>query len=157
MMILLTLRHFWKKSLKWLFIVPNEKLFCHKNFEIPCRDFKLAKYWNVLHNHYKWRVSTFEPLHGISKFLWLNNFSLGAMKKSFQGFFQKCLSLNKTIILTPSRQNNSIFSKGHQGSSIFFLPPFFAYKIIAKYQKIRNCLFKRHLDLMKPSVCYDSL
>ena len=114
MMILLTLRHFWKKSLNGFFIAPNEKLFCHKNFEIPCRDFNLAKYWNVLHNHYKWRVSTFESLHGISKFLWLNNFSLGAMKKSFHGFFQKCLSLCKIIILTLSRQKNLTFSKGHR-------------------------------------------
>ena len=114
MMILLRLRHFWKKVLKWLFMAPNEKLFCHKNFEIPCRDLKLAKYWNVLHNHYKWRVSTFEPLHGISKFLWLNNFSLGAMKKSSKVFFQKCLSLYKITILTPSRQKNLTFSKGHR-------------------------------------------
>ena len=63
-------------------------------------------------------------MHGFSKFLWLNNFFLGAMKKSFYDFFQKCLSLNKIIILTPSGQKNPIFSKGHREKFDFlcFLP-----------------------------------
>ena len=30
----------------------------------------------------------------------------------------------------------------------FFSSPIFAYKIIAKYQKIRNVIFNSHLDLM---------
>ena len=89
MMLLLTLRHFWKKSWNDFLIAPKEKLFSHKNFENPCRDFNLAKYWKQLHNHYNLRVSTFEHLHGISKFLWLNNFFLGTMKKSFYDFFSK--------------------------------------------------------------------
>ena len=38
----------------------------------------------------------------------------------FAKFFQKCLSLNKIIILTPSRQKNLIFSKGHREKFDFF-------------------------------------
>ena len=80
---------FWTKSSNDFFIGPKKKLFSHKKFGNPCRGSYLALYWKKLHNHYNWRVSTFEPLHGFSKFLWLNNFFLGAMKKSLHDFVQK--------------------------------------------------------------------
>ena len=104
--------------------MPKKKLFSHKNFENPCRDFNLVIYWKMLHNHYNWRVSTFEPLHGISKFLWLNNFCLGAMKKWFYDLFKKCLRLSQIHDLCVSRQKNLIFSKGHREKFDFlcFLP-----------------------------------
>ena len=87
--IYLSLRHFLNKVIKWLFIAPKKKLFSHKNFENPCTGWNLAKYWKYSHNHYNWRVSTFYPLHGISKFLLLNNFFLGTIKDSFYDFVQK--------------------------------------------------------------------
>ena len=74
-------------------------------------------------------------LHGFSKFLRLNNFFLGTMKKLFYDFFQKCLSLNKIIIFTPYRQKKPIFSKGHRGSSIFFLSSFLPIKLEQNIKK----------------------
>ena len=66
-------------------------------------------------------------------------------------FFQN-VSVLKNYHFNPLQTEKSNFLKRTPREFNFFSSPIFAYKIIAKYQKIRNCIFKRHLDLMKPSV-----
>ena len=123
------------------FIAPKKKLFSHKNFENPCRDFNLAIYWKMLHNHYNWRVSTFYPLHGFSKFLLLNNFFLGTMQKSFYNFAKKVfrswanqwfmrIQMEKPNFLKRPPWKNRIFD-----FSIFF------YHIRSYEEKIRDLFF----------------
>ena len=48
-MLLLTLRHFWKKSWNDFLIAPKEKLFSHKNFENPCSRKKVPN-WHLSKN-----------------------------------------------------------------------------------------------------------
>ena len=53
-------------------------------------------------------------------------------------FFQKCLSLNKIIILTPSRQKNPIFSKGQCRMSNFFLSTVLPIKLDQNIKKLET-------------------
>ena len=55
-------------------------------------------------------------------------------------FLQKRLSLNKIIILTPSRQKNLIFSKRQCRMSIFFLSTVLPIKLDQNIKKLEHLL-----------------
>ena len=127
-------------------------MFSHKNFESPCTDSNLAMYWKKLHNHYNWRVSTFKPLHGISKFLLLNNFFLATKKSHVMTLFKKCLRLSQTYDLCLSRQKNLIFSKGQRKKIEFliFLPSSFILEAMKK--KLATSSFPNYFYANLPDV-----
>ena len=61
-------------------------------------------------------------------------------------FFQKCLGLNKIIILTPSGQKKPIFSKGQCRMSNFFLSVFLPMKSDQNIKKLETS-FSRGFEI----------
>ena len=83
--ILQSLRHFLNKVVNWIFQSAWKEVVWSQKFRKSMKYQKSAKLAPFKNSHY----GTFLPLHGFSKFLWLNNLFLGRLKKSFYSFVQK--------------------------------------------------------------------
>ena len=101
--------------------------------------------WSYFQN-----IAKFEPVHEFSKFLWLNNFFLGAMKKPFMTFFKKCLRLSQIHGLCISRWENLIFSEGQPRKNKFliFLPSSILLEAMKK--KLATSSFPRYFYANSP-------